>query len=179
VIQITKPILSLTFSLKLLLTLSLLLTGCGFHLRGAVDIPEQWLALHLTTSSPNGELARGVASSFANNGVQWLDASEANYTLQLGGEKFERRNLSIGANARAAEVELTLSTTMQVRDTKGAVVVEQSEVVVNKIMTLDPENVTGKVEESNLLRREMRQELVQQLMRNIRFAATSDAPQSG
>jgi LPS-assembly lipoprotein len=163
----------------LMLALSLVVGACGFHLRGAVDIPEQWLALHLNTPSPNGELAKGVTSSFANNGVKWLDADEANYTLQLGNEKFERRNLSIGANARAAEFELTLSTTMQVHDAKGKVVVEEADVVVHKIMTHDPENVTGKVEESNLLRREMRQELVQQLMRNIRFAATSDNPQSG
>ena len=163
----------------LLLTLLLLLTGCGFQLRGTIDIPEQWLAMHLNTASPNGELARGVSSSFANNGVQWLEASEANYILDLGNEKFEQRNLSIGANARAAEFELTLSTTMQVSDAKGKVVVEQSDVVVNKIMTHDPENVTGKVEESNLLRREMRQELVQQLMRNIRFAATSENAPSG
>lgn len=169
--QLARPTLALA--------LLLLLAGCGFQLRGSVDIPAQWLALHLNTPSPNGELARGVTSSFANNGVQWLDASEANYILNLGNEKFERRNLSIGANARAAEFELTLSTTMQMHDAKGKVVVEQSEVVVHKIMTHDPENVTGKVEESNLLRREMRQELVQQLMRNIRFAATSDLAQSG
>ncbi|MCZ6828690.1 MAG: LPS assembly lipoprotein LptE [Gammaproteobacteria bacterium] len=154
----------------LLLTL---LTGCGFQLRGNIDIPQEWLALHLVTSSPNGELAKGVRSSLSNNGVQWLAANEANYVLQLGAEKYERRNLSIGANARAAEFELTLSTTLQVRNAKGEVVVPQSDLVVHKIMTHDPDNVTGKVEESNLLRREMRQELVQQLMRNIRFAATS------
>jgi LPS-assembly lipoprotein len=151
----------------------LALAGCGFQLRGTVDIPEEWLTLHLVTASPNGELAKGVRSSFSNNGVQWVEAGEANYVLQLGNEKFEQRNLSIGANARAAEFELTLSTTLQVRDSKGKEVVPESDVIVHKIMTHDPENVTGKIEESNLLRREMRQELVQQLMRNIRFAATS------
>ena len=158
--------------------LMMLLTGCGFQLRGNIEIPQEWLALHLVTSSPNGELAKGVRSSFSNNGVQWLEASDANYVLQLGDEKFERRNLSIGANARAAEFELTLSTTLQVRDAKGKEVVPQSDVVVHKIMTHDPSNVTGKVEESNLLRREMRQELVQQLMRNIRFVATSGVAQA-
>ena len=99
--------------------------------------------------------------------------------MQLGDERFEQRNLSIGANARATEFELTLSTTMQVRDTQGKEVVPVSEVVVHKIMTHDPDNVTGKVEESNLLRREMRQELVQQLMRNIRYAATSGVAEAG
>ena len=165
-----------------LITLSALLlslTACGFQLRGVVDIPEDWLSMHLVTRSPNGELAKGVRSSFANNGVQWLEATEANYTLELGNEDFEQRNLTIGANARATEFELTMRTTMKVRDDKGEVVVPESAVQVTKIMTHDPSNVTGKVEEINLLRREMRQELVQQLMRNIRFAATNSATQTG
>ena len=34
-------------------------------------------------------------------------------------------------------------------------------------------NITGKVEESRLLQREMRVDLVQQLMRKIRFLATA------
>ena len=160
------------------LGLIILLSGCGFQLRGTVDIPEEWLAMHLVTSSPNGELARGVRTSFANNGVQWMEAADANYLLHLGDEKFEQRNLSIGANARAAEFELTLRTTLRVLNDRGEEVLPRSDVLVHKIMTHNPSNVTGKVEESNLLRREMRQELVQQLMRNIRFAATRSGAQT-
>ena len=153
-----------------LLLLSLL-TACGFQLRGSVDIPEEWLAMHLVTISPNSELAKSVRSSFSNNGVQWLDAGDANYVLALGNERFEQRNLTIGGNARAAEFELTLTTTMEIQDQKGNVVLPVREVTVQKIMTNDPRNVTGKVEETNLLQREMRQELVQQMMRNVRSAA--------
>ena len=163
-------------TLKLVITpllLLSLLTACGFQLRGNVDIPDEWLEMHLVTSSPNGELAKSVRSSFTNNGVQWLDAGEANYVLELGNERFEQHNLTIGGNARAAEFELTMTTTMEIRDQKGNVVMPVREVTVQKIMTNDPRNVTGKVEETNLLQREMRQELVQQMMRNVRFAATA------
>ncbi len=154
--------------------LLVLLAGCGFQLRGNVDIPQQWMAMHMEAASPNGELAKGVRAALANNGVEWLAADEANYTLHLGPEKYEQRNLSIGDNARAAEFELTLSAAMLVRDAGGKVVMDETEVVVHKVMTHNPSNVTGKVEEANLLRREMRQDLVQQVMRNIRFAATRD-----
>jgi LPS-assembly lipoprotein len=162
--------LKLVFTPILLLSL---ITACGFQLRGSADIPEEWLALHLLTNSPNSELAKSVRSSFSNNGVQWLDAGDANYVLELGNERFEQRNLTIGGNARAAEFELTLTASMEIRDQKGKVVLPAREVSVQKIMTNDPRNVTGKVEETNLLQREMRQELVQQMMRNIRFAAST------
>ncbi len=157
----------------LLLTCLLLLSGCGFQLRGNIDIPPEWLAMHMQSPSPNGELASGVRSALGNNGVQWLEATEANITLQLGKEKFEQRNLTIGANARATEFELKLSTSMRVLNDQGKELSPATEVTVTKIMTHDPENVTGKVEESNLLRREMRSELIQQVMRRIRFLATA------
>jgi len=157
----------------LLLTCLILLSGCGFQLRGDIEIPTEWLAMHLQSPSPNGELASGVRSALSNNGVEWLGATEANITLQLGSEKFEQRNLTIGANARATEFELKLSASMRVLDDQGQELAPQTEVTVTKIMTHDPENVTGKVEESNLLRREMRTELIQQVLRRIRFLATA------
>jgi LPS-assembly lipoprotein len=148
------------------------LAGCGFQLRGTIDIPPEWLDLHLQSPSPNGELAQSVQSGFAANGVRWQQPAEANYTLQLGPEQMARRNLSVDRNARAAEFELTLSTTLQVTDSAGELLLPQEEVSVYTIMTYDPENVTGKVEEERLLRREMRTELVQRLMRKVRFLAT-------
>ncbi len=157
----------------LLFTFLILLGGCGFQLRGSVEIPPDWLALHMQSPSPNSELSSGVRSALGNNGVEWLDATESNYTLQLGDEKFEQRNLTIGSNARATEFELTLTASMRVLDKQGKELSPATDVSVTKIMTHDPENVTGKVEESNLLRREMRTELIQQVMRRIRFLATA------
>ncbi len=157
----------------LVLSICLLLGACGFQLRGMIDIPPEWLAMHMQSTSPNGELASGVRSALSNNGVEWKEATEANYTLQLGDEKFKQRNLTIGSNARATEFELELTTTMRIVDDSGTEVAPETEVIVVKIMTHDPENVTGKVEESNLLRREMRDELVQQVIRRLRFIATA------
>ncbi len=155
------------------LLLSLTLSACGFQLRGIVDIPPAWLAMHMQSPSPNSELTSGLRAALSSNDVQWLDARDANYTLQLGNEEFAQRNLTIGSNARATEFELKLSTTLRVTNRQGQTVAPKAEVTVTKIMTHDPENITGKVAESNLLRKEMRAELVQQLMRRIRFLATN------
>ena len=154
-----------------------LLSACGFQLRGtgadANPIPDEWKSMHLITGNPNGEFAREVKTRFAANGVQWQERGAANYTLHLGPERMERRNLSIDRNARAAEFELTLSTSLRVTDSEGQQLLDPEEIRVHKIMTHDPENVTGKVEEERLLRREMRTELVQRLMRKVRFLATT------
>ncbi len=156
----------------LLLIVPLLLSGCGFHLRGTLEMPPDWLAMHLRSPSPHGELTRQVRAALANAGVQWLDAGSANYTLQLGVEHFEQRNLTIAANARAAEFELQLSTTLGVRDRNGVELLPPSRVSSTRIMAHDPEKVSGKAEETDLTRAEMRVELVQQILRRIRFLAT-------
>ena len=156
-----------------ILFLLLLLSGCGFHLRGSVELPEQWLALHLQSPSPNSELAGRVRAALGKSGAQWLAPGSANYILQLGSENFSQRNLSIGSNARATEFELKLGASLRVLSGNGEEVLPKTELTTTRIMSHDPENVSGKVEESNLERAEMRVELVQQILRRIRYLATN------
>ena len=98
-----------------------------------------------------------------------MPPTEANYRLSLGREQFEQRNLTIGGNARAAEFQLSMRTTLQVTDRSGIELQPPTELSVQKIMTHDPENPTGKVEEARLLRTE----LAQQVLRQVRFLATA------
>jgi LPS-assembly lipoprotein len=153
-----------------------LLSGCGFALRGTggTSVPESWKTMHLSTANPNGEMSREVLSTFSANDVTWVDAEDANYTLQVGPERFRQYNLSINAQARASEFELVLSTTFSVRDAQGQQVIEDSEASVVKQMENDPSNVVGKAEEVRILKTEMRTELVQQILRRIGYFATSN-----
>jgi len=157
-----------------LLTVALLptLVACGFQLRGSIDLPAEWKTLHLSTASPNSELSSELRAGFEANGIQWVGRAEAAYTLQVGTEIYERRNLTIGQDAKAAEFELSMSTTLRVIDLEGTEILALTTVKAHKVITNDPENITGKVEEARLLRGEMRSSLVRQIMRRIRFLAT-------
>jgi LPS-assembly lipoprotein len=157
------------------LALMCFLSACGFQLRGAggSELPESWRQMYLVTSNPNGELSRELQSVFAANGVLWVDQEEANYLIKIGPEKFQQRNLSLNAQARAAEFELTLSASFSVADENGAQAMESTRASVVKQMENDPRNVVGKAEEVRLLRAEMRTELVHQISRRIGFYAAS------
>ena len=162
-------------TIALALGFACLLSACGFQLRGAggSSVPESWQSMHLITDNPNGELSRELQSTFAANGVVWVDREEANYLLQIGPEKFSLRNLSLNAQARAAEFELTLYTNFAVNDASGAQVMESAKATVVKQMENDPRNVVGKAEELRILRVEMRTEMVNQIMRRIGYFAVS------
>ena len=88
--------------------LAVSLTACGFQLRGsqaATALPESWQRFNLVTGNPNSEFSREVEARFAANGIVWVERNEADYLLRLGPERFSQRNLSLNAQARAAEFE--------------------------------------------------------------------------
>ena len=159
----------------LILSTACLLASCGFQLRGTgggIAIPQEWKSMHLVTGDPNGELSREVRTSFAAGGVRWEQSrEEANYSLVLGSERFSQRNLSISADARAAEIELTLSAQFSVKDASGRQVIPPTTASVIQHMENDPSNVVGKTEELRILNSEMRAELARQMMRRIGFFA--------
>ena len=173
----------------LILGFCCLLGACGFQLRGTGDnrtvLPEDWKKMHLVTGNPNSEFSREIISQFAANGVLWSERNAANFNVTVQPESFDRRDLSLSSEARAAEFELTMSTRFKVLDTENNVVMEDTKVEVFKRMENDPDNVVGKAEELRLLQGEMRTELARKVLRRIGFYAINvqskaqpDAPSS-
>jgi LPS-assembly lipoprotein len=163
-------------AVALLALLGVLLAGCGFQLRG-VDgssaLPESWRSLHLATGNPNSEFARTVSANFSANGVNWGTREEASFELRLGPERFTQRNLSVNAQARAAEFDLVMSAEFAVADSEGRLVMPPTTATVNKQMENDPQNVVGKAEEVRILRTELRRELADQILRRMSFFAAN------
>ncbi len=157
-------------------SLCLVLVSCGFQLRG-VDggsaLPESWRSLHLVTASPNAEFARTVDATFSASGIVWESRESASHTLRLGPERFSQRNLSVNAQARAAEFDLVMSAEFSVLDRSGQLVMPRTTATVNKQMENDPQNVVGKAEEVRVLRNELRRELADQILRRISFFAAN------
>ncbi len=162
----------------ILVTLGLL-TACGFQLRGVggTSVPDDWKQMHLVTGNPNSEFARAVVAQFGANGVEWQEAEDANYILQLGPERMQRRNLSLNAEARVSEIELTMSASFEVTAAgSGEEVMPQTTLSVLKQMENNPRNVVGKEGELRLIEGEMRQELADKIMRRVGFFAAYMQP---
>lgn len=156
--------------------LCLFLAGCGYQLRGTGGnsaLPLDWRRMHLLSNSPNGEFTRVLQATFAASGVEWVDLDEADYVVRLGPERFSQRNLSVNAEARAAEFDLQMSTDFVVSDKEGQNSMPRTTASVNKQMENDPRNVVGKAEEVRVLRGELRGELAAQVLRRISFFAAS------
>ena len=146
------------------------LMGCGFQLKGTPGSPDSpslaGTELVLISSQPRGELTTALREQLRLQGVVVGEKTTEGLVLRLGGERFQQRNLSLTAQARAAEVELTMIASVALSQGATELIVETDAQVVRQFLN-DPLNVVGKTEELRLLREEMRQDLAAQIIRRI------------
>lgn len=146
------------------------LMGCGFQLKGTPGSPDSpslaGTELVLISSQPRGELTTALREQLRLQGMVFGEKTTEGLVLRLGGERFQQRNLSLTAQARAAEVELTMIASVALSQGATELIVESDAQVVRQFLD-DPLNVVGKTEELRLLREEMRQDLAAQIIRRI------------
>jgi len=150
-------------------TILMCLAGCGFQLKGSDAASSsaklEDMTLQLISSQPRSELTREVSRALSATGLMLLEEGDAMLTLVLQPEQFMRRNVSLTAQTRAAELELTLSADFRLNQQASNPI--DARATVTRQMLNDPRNVVGKTEEIRLLREEMRRDLADQIARRI------------
>jgi LPS-assembly lipoprotein len=145
--------------------LALLLSACGFQLRGTGDTSFALEELNLQARNSYGETAKQLEELLKDNGVRVYPG--ARYTLDLVREQSRQRTASYTSSARSAEYELTSILDYEFRGPQNTVLLQDS-VEVQKVYVHDSSNLIGSDQEANQLRQEMRRELLQQLSMRIR-----------
>jgi LPS-assembly lipoprotein len=91
--------------LLLPLLLSLLLSSCGFQLRGSLPL-EKYPAVYLQ-GDKHSELLQQLGAQLERNQVKLLDSSDAKAAIfVLDADSLQRRTLSLFSNGQVAEYEL-------------------------------------------------------------------------
>jgi LPS-assembly lipoprotein len=148
------------------LSLVLLLSGCGFTLRGSAELPPQLQPLYVESGSAGSDMLRELNRTLRDNHVQLATEPGAGYSISIGNEERRERVVSVNVNARAGEYELTLVLPWQLR--KGAaVVVEPERLSLSRTYLADPGNAVAKSQEAEQILSEMRQDLSRQLLRRL------------
>ena len=99
----------------------LLLTACGFHLRG-YHKPTNVAAVSVYIQiADNGDIAQAVRAQLKGSEARVVkEAESAEYILHLGRQKLTRRVLSVSARTgKAEEYQLVLTITMSVSKPGG------------------------------------------------------------
>ena len=158
------------FRLLTALILATLLSGCGFALRGSQPVATAGETVHLLATEPGSALAQTLREALLAADVTMSPTvTSGGYQLQLGAESLVSRPGSVNSRARAAQydVELSVEVTLAQGDN---VVFGPLRVSTQRSYYEDLSTIAGSSKEVVLLQQEMRQELVQQLLRRLRAA---------
>jgi LPS-assembly lipoprotein len=153
--------------LALLACATLAAAGCGFQLRGQQSFPFE--TINVPTNTPLGvELQRNIASASERTKLV-PSAAEADAVLSVLTEQQEKVILSLNTQGRVREFQLRYRVVYRVAGPKGADFVPPTAIVLTRDITFN-DQVLAKEAEEALLYREMRSDMVQQIMRRLAAA---------
>jgi LPS-assembly lipoprotein len=164
--------------MRLLFVLAtLLLSACGFHLRGAYSLPFETLYIAQPESTElHAIIKRNVEASTSTRVVR--TPQEARATLSVLGDAPVKKILSLNSAGRVREYQLERTFTFRVTDPKGQEFLPQSTIRISRDMTFDDAAVLSKQAEETLLWRDIQTDLVQQLLRRLAAARLRPAEKS-
>jgi LPS-assembly lipoprotein len=150
-----------------------LLSGCGFQLRGTATLPFKSLYIGISDTTELGATMRRQVRNTTNT-IVVDDPHQAEAQLQVLRESRERSILSLDAAGRVREFELRYTFVFRVQDGKGYDFVPPSTIALKRDLTFNDSETLAKDTEANLLYRDMQMEVVQQALRRMAAASTTN-----
>ncbi|MBX9904584.1 MAG: hypothetical protein K2Y31_09535 [Burkholderiales bacterium] len=148
---------------------SSLISGCGFQLRGAANLPFDTLYVQAPVASQFAQqFRRVVAAGSATKIVD--DPKSAAATLVLVQELREKSILSLSGAGRVSEFQLRYRMSYRLLDKNAMETIPVSEIVLSRDFSFNDQNTLSKESEEALLFRDMQSDAVQQLVRRLQAA---------
>ena len=153
----------------IVLLCTLLISACGFQLRGAVDLPYSSLYIALPeTNTLRAKLERNIGA--ASKTVLANSAKESQASLAITADSTAKNILSLNSAGRVREYQLVRTLGYRVYDGSGRDLIPPGQITVRRDITFDDAQVLSKAAEEGLLIRDMEDDMVQQLLRRLAAA---------
>jgi LPS-assembly lipoprotein len=151
-------------ALLLPVLLSLMLSSCGFQLRGSLPL-EKYPAVYLQ-GDKHSELLQQLGAQLERNQVKLLDSSDAKSAIfVLDSDSLQRRTLSLFPNGQVAEYELIYKVNYQLilpgQDPRPY------QIELYRDYQDDPSRALAKSKELDLMLTELRSQAVARIIRQF------------
>jgi len=150
----------------LVMGLAVLLSACGFQLRGTGTNELSLKELDVSARNAYGETVTQLRQALENSGVRVYTG--ATYKLDLVDERETQRNISYASAGRASDVELTTTVNFEVQG-RDHLPLMGDKIQVQKVVSHDGNNLVGSDSETLQVRKEMRRDLVQRMMTRLQL----------
>ena len=162
------------YRLLILSCVSVILSSCGFSLRGSDVLSSKFQVIQLDMEQPNSEFSRLLRRSLEVADVSIESVALTNSdspVLLVSNERIVSRPITVNPRARAAQYEMRLSINIALGNAERYLISPET-LMVERIYFEDVANIAGTQEEVEIITAEMRRELVNQLMRRLEAVET-------
>ena len=148
------------------------LSACGFQLRKAPDLPFKTLYTNIAETSLFGQLLKRNLQSLGNLEIitDVREIERADVVLDMIQELQEKVILSRTSTGTVREFTLRLRVRFKLRSRNGDELIPDSDIVQEREISFSETAALSKESEEQLLYRDMRSDLVQQLIRRLAAA---------
>jgi LPS-assembly lipoprotein len=144
---------------------ALLLQGCGFHLRGKVELSPALSNVYV--DGPDLEMVTDMKDALAFNGVQIAQSAEsASAVIRLNSE-YERVVRTTDSRGLATGYVLRYRVRFQVVDAEGEELHKSAPIRMSRDFNFDATQVLQKEGEEEFLKEDMRKQIIQNIMRQL------------
>lgn len=152
----------------------IIVSGCGFQLRGAAYLPPELSHTYIEGVSPYSNLATNLRQQLRANGVETVeDRNQATATLLITSNNHGRRVLAVGDNGKVREFQLYTVLSFEVKGVKNKLLLENQTITLTRDFAFDENNVLGKAAEAELLREDIEDDLARLILYRLQAIGRS------
>jgi LPS-assembly lipoprotein len=154
---------------SVILIMALLLSACGYHVRGALELPAGLKNVYLEGGS--AELREQFKRTMEISSVPLASSPEtAGLIVKIFDEDSQRRVLSLSSSGTANDFELGYRFDYELLDSKNKVLMPRQPVEIKREYYNDQVAIIAKGNEEAVIRNEMYQQAVRTIVNRARVA---------
>ena len=151
-------------ALGIAMLFTLMLSACGFQLRGTADLAFKNVYIQGGKLSINRDLER----TLKNNGVQIAAKSEdAELLVEMVSERNQKRIMSLSGGGLVREFELIYLLNFRIREASNPIWGPVQTIRNRRDFSYNDNALLGKVEEEERLNADMRQDAIREMLRRL------------
>ncbi|MGZ8152532.1 MAG: LPS-assembly lipoprotein LptE [Methylovulum sp.] len=154
--------------------MALLLSACGYHLRGALELPANMKNIYVEGAS--GPLLEHFRQIMKASSVQLADSRKgAGIVVKIANEDFNRRVLSLSTRGKSNEFELVYRLDYAFANASDAQLMGRQTVEIRREYYNDQQFIIAKDNEEAVIRNEMYQQAVNTIVNRARVVLEANA----
>jgi LPS-assembly lipoprotein len=147
------------------------LSGCGFHVRGELQLPPTMQRVNVQIADPFSPLKRDLEAALLRSGAKLENnPGDGIADITITAVSLAPIVRSVGSNAYVNEFSMVYHVEMQVIDSAGKILMPREVIEHSREFTFDQTQAIGTAAEQDEIKKEMEREMVQTLLRKIEAA---------